>query len=125
MATKAEMHRARMERSGSKKKKSPKKPRRDAPVDTAAPGVSATDRKAGAGDTAARNRSKRAAKKGGAALESSRGTPSRKSTRRGKGRVKPTSNRERQQTRAATAPSARARRASAKRAKPKGSRSGK
>jgi hypothetical protein len=115
MATKAQAYRARTERSGPKKEKAPKRPRRDTPVDTAQPGTSASDRKAGAGDTAARNRSKRAAKKGGAALESSRDKPSRKSTRRSKGRAKRSSNLKQRATRAASTPAARAAKASAKR----------
>ena len=114
MATKAEAERARVERSGRKKPKAPKRARRDTPVDTAQPGKSATDRKAGAKNTADRNRSKRAAKKGGPKLESSATKPSRKSTRRTKGRAKTTSNLERRSTRAATAPTARARRSAAK-----------
>ena len=52
-------------------------------MDTAAPGVSATDREVGNGSTAARNRSQRAARKGGAALEdSASGRASRRSTRK-------------------------------------------
>lgn len=80
-------------------------------MDTSKPGVSATDRKAGAGSTAKRNVSKRAAKKGGAVLEDSATKPSRKSTRRASGRAKRSSNMERRSTRAATAPKARAKRA--------------
>ena len=116
MATKAELHRARAERSGPKKKKAPKKARRNSPVDTAKPKTSATDRKVGAGDTAKRNRSKRAEKKGGAALESSADKPSRKSTRKSTGRAKRTSNLKRRATREASAPATRARKAAAKRA---------
>jgi hypothetical protein len=65
----------------------PDKARRDAFVDTAAKGVSATDRKAGGGSTARRNvgRGQRAT----ATLEdSATGKPSRKSTRRGANRAK-------------------------------------
>lgn len=115
MATKAEAYRARVERSGPKKPRSPKRARRDVPVDTAQPGVSASDRKVGAGDTAARNKSKRVAKKGGAALESSATKPSRKSTRGSSGRAKRTSNLKRRATRAASSPRARAAKAKAKR----------
>ena len=47
MATKAERFRYWTERSGPKKPKSSPRPRRDVPVDTSQPGVSATDRRAG------------------------------------------------------------------------------
>src|SRR4029453_18567384 len=62
MATKAERYRAEQERSGPKKTAKPRR-RRDTPSGTASPGVSAADRKAGGTSTAARNRSKHAAKK--------------------------------------------------------------
>jgi hypothetical protein len=58
----------------------PEKLRRDALVDTAQPGVSATARKAGGGSTARRN-SKQNDSGMTAALEDSRSKPSRKSTR--------------------------------------------
>lgn len=73
MATKAERFRYRAERSGPKP--------RDVPVDTAEPGISATDRKA------LRDRTSAAARKGGAVLEESSGRPSRKSSRRSHGKV--------------------------------------
>jgi|SRR5690242_13155044 hypothetical protein len=111
MATKAERARAAAERSGPKKPKASRRPRRDVPADSSLPGVSATDRTAGLGDRASRNRSNRAAKKGGAALESSVGRPSRKSTRRSTGRIKRTSNQQRQAIRETTSPHARADRA--------------
>jgi hypothetical protein len=110
MATKAEQARARAERAGPKREKQRRR-RRDVPVDTSLPGVSATARKAGLGDSAARNRSRRAGRKGGAALESSVGQPSRKSTRRSTGRVKRTTNLQREAVRRATSPQARATRA--------------
>ena len=47
MATKAQRFRHRTERSGPKKPKSPPRRRRDFPVDTSKPGVSASDRRAG------------------------------------------------------------------------------
>ena len=53
MSTKAERFRYELERSGPKKPKSPPRPRRDAPVDTAQPGVSATQRRAAADSSAA------------------------------------------------------------------------
>ncbi|MEO8603793.1 MAG: hypothetical protein ABI629_14560 [bacterium] len=65
----------------------PEKRRRDVPVDTAAPGVNASDRRAGFGATAARN-TKRNTAGMAAALEDSRTTPSRKSTRKSKNRAK-------------------------------------
>jgi hypothetical protein len=77
--------------------------------------VSATDRKAGAGSTASRNQSKRAAKKGGATLEdSATGRPSRKSTRKSANRTKPTSNLQRRAIRKARAPKTRAHKAAAR-----------
>jgi hypothetical protein len=106
MATKAERARAEQQRTRPGKPKQPRRPRRDVPVDTAQPGVSATDRKAGLLDTADRNRSARAARKGGAALESSRGKPSRKSTRRSEGRIKRTTNQQRAAIRRASSPQA-------------------
>ncbi len=63
MATKAELFRYRQERSGPKRQKEPPKRRRDRPVNTAMPGVSSTDRVAGAGRSGARNTSKSAARK--------------------------------------------------------------
>lgn len=96
------------------------KPRRDQPVDTSKPGVSATNRKAGGKSTAARNASKRVAKRGGAALEDSEsGKPSRKSTRKASGRAKRTTNLTLRESRKTSAPSTRARKAKAVRAKPK------
>jgi hypothetical protein len=65
----------------------PEKRRRDVPVDTAAPGTSADDRRAGYGATAKRN-TKRNTAGMQAALEDSRTTPSRKSTRRSTNRAK-------------------------------------
>ena len=65
----------------------PEKERRDVFVDTAAPGTSASDRRAGYGATAARN-TKRNVAGMAAALEDSRTKPSRKSTRKSKNRAK-------------------------------------
>lgn len=92
MTTKAEIFRAKQQRRANPAKaKSPSKPRRDFPVDTARVGVSSDDRKAGILDTADRNRMN--ADKTGAALESSEtGQPSRKSTRGAAGGVKRTDN---------------------------------
>jgi hypothetical protein len=110
MATKAQLFRYQAERSGPKLPKKPPKPRRDYPVDTAKPGVSATDRKAGGDSSAGRNRSDAAAKNAAYALEDSRTRPSRRSTRRSRNRQKPDSNLKRRQTRATTSPSERAQR---------------
>ncbi|GAO02323.1 hypothetical protein [Anaeromyxobacter sp. PSR-1] len=82
MATKAERFRYETERSGPKKAKQPRPPRRDTPVDTSQPGVSATHRKS------ARHESVRAGKKAQYALEDSAGKPSRKSTRKASNRQK-------------------------------------
>ena len=115
MATKAERFKARTARTGKKQPKKRKAPRKDLIVDTAKPGVSASDRKVGKSSTAERNRSKSAARKGGAKLEDSKDQPSRKSTRRSEGRKKTSSNLERRQIRRTRSPSARAARAQAKR----------
>jgi hypothetical protein len=114
MATKAE--RFLMEQQLSRPKK-PKQPKRRHPttVDTAKPGVSATDRKAGEGSTAARNRSGHAAKKATYALEdSATGKPSRRSSRRAANRAKPNSNLTRQKQREIRSPEARAEQAKAR-----------
>jgi hypothetical protein len=65
----------------------PEKRRRDAYVDTSAPGVSASDRRAG-GNISARRNSRKGADGATAMLEDSRTTPSRKSTRRSANRSK-------------------------------------
>lgn len=80
MSTKAEDFRYWKERSGPKKPKAPARKRRDVPVDTSKPGVSASDRKP------ARKPSSAAAKKAAYALETSETRPSRRSTRKGKNR---------------------------------------
>lgn len=117
MATKAEEARAAQQRAARPPRpKQPARPRRDGDVDTSLPGVSATDRKVGAGSTATRNQSERARKKGGAALEdSATGKPSRKSTRASEGAMKRTANLERRRIRSTSAPASRAARALAKR----------
>ncbi len=109
MATKSQLFRAQQQRDAHPPKaKKPPRPRRDVPVDTALPGVSASDRKAGGGSSGARNKSMRAQKKGGAKLESSAtGKPSRKSTRKSTGRIKRTSNLRLRAIRKATAPKTR------------------
>ena len=65
----------------------PEKRRRDVFIDTAAPGVSETDRKAGGGSSAARNTKLRRAGMG-YTLEDSARKPSRKSTRKSANRAK-------------------------------------
>lgn len=110
MATKAQMFRAQQQREAKPPKpKKPRPPRKDVPVDTSKPGVSATDRRVGYGNTASRNMSKRAHKKGGARLEdSATGKPSRKSTRRSEGRLKRAVNLQREAVRKAHSAKARA-----------------
>ena len=113
MATKAELFRYRQERSGAKRAKEPSKRRRDRPVNTALPGVSATDRVAGAGRSGARNTSKSAARKAPYMLEDSRVKASRKSTRKSANRQKTDSQLRTKQTLITTSAPERARRASA------------
>jgi len=111
MPTKSQVFRYNAERSAPKKKaKSPKRPRPKPAVDTALPGVSATDRRAGGDSTAARNLSKSAARKASYALEDSTLRPSRKSTRRSHNRQKTDSALRQRQTERAAAPSERSRR---------------
>ncbi|MCW5830956.1 MAG: HPF/RaiA family ribosome-associated protein [Labilithrix sp.] len=92
----------------------PEKRRRDAVVDTSTPGVSASDRRAGGGSTARRNTKRNTARATSALEDSAKSRPSRKSTRKSANRAKRDSNLLRRQTRAATSPKARARRAQAK-----------
>jgi hypothetical protein len=87
----------------------PEKLRRDALVDTAQPGVSATDRKAGGGSTARRN-SKQSNSGMTSALEDSRSKPSRKSTRGGTNRTKGATQLTRRAQRKVRSPQARAER---------------
>jgi hypothetical protein len=84
----------------------PEKLRRDAWVDTSLPGVSATDRKAGAGSTAARN-TKLTNRRATATLEDSRTRPTRKSTRKSANRAKSGSKLSRRARKAAHTPKAR------------------
>jgi hypothetical protein len=83
------------------------KQRRDAYVDTAAPGVSATDRKAG-GNTTARRNTRAKHTRATATLEDSRTRPSRKSTRRSANRAKSSQGKERTAVAASMTPGARA-----------------
>jgi hypothetical protein len=88
----------------------PKKPKLQS-VDTALPGVSASDKRKGQGHTAVRNASGRADKKAAFGLEdSASGRPSRKSSRKSANRAKPDSNLKQRQTRATTSATTRARR---------------
>lgn len=88
----------------------PEKERRDFFIDTAAPGTSETDRKAGGGSSAARNTKLRLARMG-YTLEDSAGKPSRKATRKSANRAKGGSKLARRQKRRLRAPKARATRA--------------
>lgn len=110
MATKAEQFRAEQQRNAKPAKpKRARKPRKPDAIDTSRVGVSASDRKVGAGHTAERNASKRAARKGGARMEDSQtGKPSRKSTRKSTGRVKAATSLARRETRKVSSPAARA-----------------
>ena len=112
MATKAELFRYKQERMGPKRPPRPPRWRRDTPVNTALPGVSATDRKVGKNATGTRNVSKSAAKKAPYQLENSKTVPSRKSTRRGANKQRQDNQLWEKQLRVTTSPSARARRRS-------------
>ncbi|HEU4521593.1 MAG TPA: hypothetical protein VFT12_06300 [Thermoanaerobaculia bacterium] len=86
----------------------PEKRRRDQPVDTSAPGVSASDRKAGYGSTARRNTKARTTKATATLEDSRQDRPSRKSSRKSANRTKSATNLERKARAASTSPSARA-----------------
>ncbi|KYF73270.1 hypothetical protein BE11_27125 [Sorangium cellulosum] len=92
----------------------PEKSRRDVPVDTAAPGRSATDRKAGGGSTARRNAMRRTRKATATLEDSAQDRPSRKSTRKSANRAKQDSKLRRRAVRQAAAPSTRAAKATAR-----------
>ncbi|WP_437587826.1 hypothetical protein [Sorangium sp. So ce1000] len=92
----------------------PEKSRRDVPVDTAAPGRSATDRKVGGGSTARRNTMRRARKASATLEDSAQDRPSRKSTRKSANRAKQGSQLQRREVRRAATPSARAAKANAR-----------
>jgi hypothetical protein len=115
MATKAERARYAAERSKPGKVKQPPPPRRDVGVDTAKPGVSASDRKVGLESSARRNLKKNGAPRASVVLEDSLGQPTRKSTRRAANRAKPSSNLTRRQIRRSTSPKSRAQKAEARR----------
>ena len=86
----------------------PEKERRDVPVDTALPGTSATDRRAGGSSTAARNTKRNTAKLTAALEDSASERPSRKSSRGSLNRSKRDSNLRRRQTRKVSSSKARA-----------------
>jgi hypothetical protein len=86
----------------------PEKTNRAAYTDTAAPGVSASDRRAGGNSTARRNTLARTTR-ATAMLEDSRTRPSRKSTRRSANRAKPSQMKERAAAARIHTPKARAR----------------
>jgi len=116
MTTKARAFQLQQQRDANPPKAPrPRRPKSSS-VDTALPGVSASDRKVGDGSSGTRNRSARAARKGGASLESSAtGKASRKSTRRSTGRANRASALRQQATQKASAPKAVASKASARR----------
>jgi uncharacterized membrane protein YdjX (TVP38/TMEM64 family) len=99
----------------------PEKRRRDVFLDTAAPGVSETDRKAGGGSSAARNTKLNRAGMG-YTLEDSARRPSRKSTRKSANRAKSGSKLARAQRRKIRSPKARATRAKIQRQRGSGGR---
>ncbi|HEY8518062.1 MAG TPA: HPF/RaiA family ribosome-associated protein [Candidatus Binatia bacterium] len=99
----------------------PEKRRRDVFVDTSKPGVSATDRSAGYGATAARN-TKRNTAGMTAALEDSRTKPSRKSTRGSTNRIKAATPKQRTAQLAVHDPSARAMRQKVAKNRPRSAR---
>lgn len=86
----------------------PEKRRRDLPVDTAAPGVSATDRKAGYGSTARRNTKARTTRATATLEDSRQDRPSRKSTRKSANRAKSATNLQKRAVAATSSPGARA-----------------
>ena len=87
----------------------PEKQRRDALVDTAARGVSATDRKAGGGATARRNANAGRSKATATLEDSQRSRPSRKSTRKSANRMRSSTNLQQRATARTTSSTARAR----------------
>jgi hypothetical protein len=109
MSTRAETYKsdAMREAHGQQPKKAVKPPR-NPKLDTSLPGVSAGDKRVGAG-LSGRNESKRVDKRGGPALEvSTTGKATRRSTRKSVGRVKRTTNLQERAMRATASPSMRA-----------------
>lgn len=87
----------------------PEKRLRDLFTDTSQPGISQSDRRAGSGHSARRNTRKPSSKMT-VTLEDSLGRPSRKSSRRSKGRGKPSQGKERAAAAKLVTPTARSRR---------------
>lgn len=117
MTTKAQDFRRQQQRDAHPAKTKKVRRTRSLSVDTALPGVSASDRKVGNGSSGGRNVSARSAKKGGAVLEdSATGRASRKSTRRSTGGANRTSALRQQATQKAAAPKTQASKASVARA---------
>jgi len=115
MSTKAQDFRAQQQREAHPPKpKQPPKRRRDNPVDTSLPGVSASDRKAVVHPSGSRNQQARSDNKGSASLEVSNGKPSRTSTRKSAGHIKRTSNLQLRAITRASAPKSRATQAAAR-----------
>ncbi|AUX48230.1 uncharacterized protein SOCE26_097610 [Sorangium cellulosum] len=90
----------------------PDKQRRDATVDTAQPGWSVTDRRAGGGSTAARNTKLNTARAAATLEDSAADRPSRKSTRKSANRQTQDGNLRQREVRAASSPKRRAAKAS-------------
>ncbi|WP_437737480.1 HPF/RaiA family ribosome-associated protein [Sorangium sp. So ce1335] len=88
--------------------------RREPRVDTAQPGWSSTDRRAGGSSTAARNTKLNTSRAAATLEDSAADRPSRKSTRKSANRQKQDNNLRQRQTRAARSPKARAARATAR-----------
>jgi hypothetical protein len=93
----------------------PEKRHRDQPVDTAQPGVSATDRRAGGASTARRNTRRTTNAQTSTLEDSMQDRPSRKSTRKSANRSKRDSNLQLRQVRRVSSSKARAGRSIAKR----------
>lgn len=117
MVTKADAYRREQQAKQRKKNAKPKKPKKVRPrdVDTAMPGVSASDVKRGAHHTAERNVSMHAERKASVVLEDSEsGKPSRKSSRKSANRLKMASGLEKEAARRLNTPKAKATRAKAR-----------
>ncbi len=82
MATRAEVFRSEVERSGPKRPKRARRTPRSSPVDTALPGVSASDRRA----PPTHQESRSAGRKAAYVLEDSATVPARRSTRKASNR---------------------------------------
>lgn len=117
MVTKADAFRREQQAKQRKKNAKPKKPKKpkQRDVDTAEPGVSATDVRRGEHHTADRNRSMHAQRKAAVVLEDSEsGKPSRKSSRKSANRLKMAASLEKEAARRLNTPKAKATRARAR-----------